>query len=126
MTPKELADKIIEILDNKKANNIKLLHVEKQTIIADYFIICTGNSNTQIRALSGEVEKEMKLIGIEPKNIEGFNEASWILLDFSSVIVHIFNRETRNFYNLEKLWHDSTEIDILTNKTKEIEPSEQV
>jgi len=119
MTPKELANKIIEILDEKKANNIKLLHVEKQTIIADYFIICTGTSNTQIRALADEVSEKMRLTGVEPKNIEGFNEASWILLDFSSVIVHIFNRETRNFYNLEKLWIDSTEIEILTTKTKE-------
>lgn len=110
--PKIIAEKIIKILNDKKANNIKLLHVEKQTIIADYFILCSGTSNTQIKALAGEVEEQMKLMDIEPKNIEGYNEASWVLLDYSSVIVHIFNRETRNFYNLEKLWLDSVEVDI--------------
>lgn len=113
LEPTELAYKLVKLLDSKKAGSIKLLHVEKQTILADYFIICTGNSNTQIKALSGELER--KLIeenGIEPKNIEGYNEASWVLMDYSSVIVHIFNRETRSFYNLEKLWADSTEVDI--------------
>lgn len=110
--PKIIAEKIINILNDKKANNIKLLHVEKQTIIADYFILCSGTSNTQIKALAGEVEEQMKHIGVEPKNIEGYNEASWVLLDYSSVIVHIFNRETRSFYNLEKLWLDSVEVDI--------------
>lgn len=110
--PKELAEKIISILNEKKANQIKLLYVEKQTILADYFIICSGTSNTQIKALAGEVEKQLKEFEILPKNIEGFNEASWVLLDFASVIVHIFNRDTRNFYNLEKLWNDSVEVDI--------------
>lgn len=110
--PKELAEKIIDILFEKKANEIKLLYVEKQTIIADYFIICSGTSNTQIKALAGEVEEKLKGFDIEPKNIEGYNEASWVLLDYSSVIVHIFNREMRNFYNLEKLWNDSVEVDI--------------
>lgn len=110
--PKELAENIINILNNKKANEIKLLYVEKQTILADYFIICSGTSNTQIRGLAGEVEEKLKELGLTPKNIEGYREASWVLLDYSSVIVHIFNREMRNFYNLEKLWIDSVEVDI--------------
>jgi len=121
--PKELAEQIIKTLDDKKANDIKLLHVEKQTIIADYFIICSGTSNTQIRALANEVEVKLKESGLMPKNIEGYHEASWVLLDYHSVIVHIFNRETRNFYNLEKLWNDSVEVDISnmfeTNMIKE-------
>lgn len=110
--PKELAEKIISVLNEKKANEIKLLYVEKQTILADYFIICSGTSNTQIKALAGEVEDKLKEFEILPKNIEGFKEASWVLLDYASVIVHIFNRDTRNFYNLEKLWNDSIEVDI--------------
>jgi iojap-like ribosome-associated protein len=110
--PKILAEKIIKILDDKKANNLKLLYVEKQTIIADYFVICSGNSNTQIKALAGELEFKLKEEGLVPKNIEGYNEAAWVLLDYSSVIVHIFNREARSFYNLEKLWIDSVEMDI--------------
>ncbi|MDD4773459.1 MAG: ribosome silencing factor [Eubacteriales bacterium] len=107
-----LADTIIGVLDEKKAHEIKLLHVENKTIIADYFIICSGTSNTQIKSLANEVEFKLQESGINPSHIEGADEASWILLDYSSVIVHIFNRETRNFYNLEKLWKDSEEIDI--------------
>lgn len=111
-TSKEKAEAIIRVLDSKKAHGIKLLHVENQTILADYFIICSGTSNTQIKALAGEVEEKLNLAGVAPKHIEGYNEATWILLDYSSVIVHIFNRETRVFYNLEKLWNDATEVDI--------------
>ena len=107
-----LADIIIGVLDEKKGHGIKLLHVENKTIIADYFVICSGTSNTQIKSLANEVEFKLREIGINPSHIEGGDEASWILLDYSSVIVHIFNRETRNFYNLDKLWKDSEEIDI--------------
>jgi iojap-like ribosome-associated protein len=118
--PNELAEKIIKILDDKKANDIKLLHVEKQTIIADYFIICSGTSNTQIRALASELEVKLKEDGLMPKNIEGYREGTWVLLDYHSVIVHIFNRETRNFYNLEKLWNDAVEVDI-SNISQELD-----
>ena len=117
--PKILAERIVKILDDKKAGNLKLLYVEKQTIIADYFVICSGNSNTQIKALAGEVEAKLKEEGLTPKNIEGYNEAAWVLLDYHSVIVHIFNREARNFYNLEKLWNDSVEMDISQIQTAE-------
>lgn len=111
-SPRELANTIIGVLDEKKANGLKLLYVENKTIIADYFIICSGTSNTQIKALANEVEFKLGEAGVYPSHIEGLNEASWILLDYASVIVHIFNSETRNFYNLEKLWKDSEEIDI--------------
>lgn len=110
--PKELAEQITIILDAKKARNIKMLKVEEQTILADYFIICCGTSNTQIRALAGEVEEKLGEIGITPHHIEGYNEGSWVILDYSSVIVHIFNRESRDFYNLEKLWGDAEDVDL--------------
>lgn len=110
--PLELAKLAVRVLDSKKASGIKLLRVGDKTIIADYFILCTGTSNTQLRALSAELEEELRKSGIEPGHIEGYNEASWIIMDYASVIVHIFNRETRNFYNLEKLWSEAEEIDI--------------
>ncbi len=116
--PRVLADKIIEILNSKDAKGIKLLHVEDQTIIADYFVICHGNNNTQLRSYAGEVEYKMGLCNHPPRTMEGYNEASWIVLDFGSVIVHIFNKETRNFYNLEKLWELSTEVDISEQLTE--------
>ncbi len=111
-TPEELAGAIINILYTKKAHNLKMLHVTDQTVIADYFIIATGNSNTQIKALADELDYKTGLSGLKPQSIEGFAEASWIVLDYASVIVHIFNRDTREFYNLEKLWGDSESVDV--------------
>lgn len=108
----DLAHDIVKILDSKKAHGLKLLRVREKTVIADYFVICTGNSNTQIRALSGELEEKLGEKGIVQDRIEGYNEANWIIMDYGSVIVHIFNREMRSFYNLEKLWSEAVEIDI--------------
>ena len=110
--PLELAKEIINILYNKKAHNIKLLHVKDQTTITDYFVICTGNSNTQIKALADELDMKTSEKGLAPSSMEGFSEATWIVMDYASVIVHIFNRESREFYNLEKLWSEATEVDI--------------
>jgi len=111
-SPKELAEAIIGVLDSKKAKGIKLLYVENQTVLADYFIICGGTSNTQIRALANEVEFKIGERGVFPGHIEGLDDGTWVLLDYASVVVHVFNSETRRYYNLEKLWSDSTEIDI--------------
>ena len=112
MPPRELAEFIVKTLDAKKAKNIKLLRIDDKTILADYFVICGGNSNTQVRALAGEVEEKLTEQGVAPHHIEGYNEATWTVLDYSAVIVHIFNRETRDFYKLEKLWSDAEDIDI--------------
>ena len=117
--PKALAEKIVTILDLKKAGNIKLLHVADKTVLADYFVICTGNSNTQTRALGDEVEYKLGLEGVEPARIEGRESALWVLLDYSSVIVHVFNNEARQFYNLEKLWHEAEEVDISSLLTED-------
>lgn len=108
----DLVHDIIKILDSKKAHGLKLLRVREKTVIADYFVICTGYSNTQIRALSGELEEKLGMQGVIHDRIEGYNEASWIIMDYGSVIVHIFNRELRGFYNLEKLWAEAVEVDI--------------
>lgn len=103
---KALAEAIAEILDSKKAKDIKVLHVEDKTVIAEYFVLCTGNSSTQVKALAGEVEYRTELRGVNPYSVEGRDNNSWILLDYSNVIVHIFSREAREFYNLEKLYED--------------------
>jgi len=110
--PNELAQKIVRILDERKARNLKLLHVEKNTIIADYFVIASGTSNTAIRGMANELEFKLGEEDILPAHIEGLDEATWVVLDYSSVIVHIFNSETRSFYNLEKLWNEAEEVDI--------------
>ncbi len=108
----KLASYIVKVLDSKKAKDIKLLHVEKQTIIADYFVICTGNSRTQIRALADEVEFQLSQYAIEPMHTEGADTGIWVLQDFGNVIVHIFNGESRDFYKLDKLYMGTTEQDI--------------
>lgn len=115
-----VADTIIKILNERKSHNIKLLHVEEKTVLTDYLVLCTGNSSTQVRSLAGEIEYKMGLCGRKCWNIDGYSEADWIVLDFGCVMVHIFFRETRDFYNLEKLWGDTTEVDIsvLLNETE--------
>lgn len=109
-TPEELAHAIFDVLDAKKAHGIKVLRVNDQTVITDYFVICNGNSGTQVKSLAGEVEYKLGLRGVDPVHFEGRDNNGWIVLDYSSVIVHIFSRENRDFYQLEKLYGDAEEI----------------
>ncbi len=111
-SPEEIALEVVRILDRHKAENIKLLHVTEKTILADYFVLADGNSNTQVRGLSGEVEYRLTLDGITPTRIEGEDSASWIILDYASVLVHIFKKDQRQFYNLDRLWNEAEEVDI--------------
>lgn len=110
---KEIALKVAKILDSKKAKDIKILYVNKQTIIADYFVIAQGSSRTQVNALADEVEYKLGLEGIDPAKIEGRGQGTWVLLDYDSVLVHVFNPESRSFYNLEKLWAEGEEIEFV-------------
>ncbi len=116
-TPEALAKSIVKVLDDKLAGDIRLLHVTEKTIIADYFVICTGSSTTQIRSLAGEVEYQIGEAGMKPGHIEGLPEANWVCMDYHSVIVHIFTEENRSTYRLEKLWEDAEEVDIKGNLT---------
>lgn len=113
MTTKQLAKTAVEALLDRKAAEIVLLRVTKQTTLADYYIICTGTSNTQLRAIADAVDESMsKQYGLEPKSIEGYRSASWILLDYGSVIVHAFKSDTRQFYDLERLWADAQKLNV--------------
>ncbi len=114
-SPEEIeanARKIANILYNKKAHDIELLCVNKQTVLADYFVIAHGTSNTQVKALSDEVVYQMGLLGVECLRTEGYDSASWILLDFGSIIVHVFQKDTRNYFKLEKLWADADKVEL--------------
>ena len=104
-TPEELAGAIAEILDAKKANEVKLIKVGDKTVIADYFVVASGNTNTHVRALADEVEYKIGLAGVDPIRAEGRAD-SWKVLDYASVIVHVFDREAREFYKLDKLYTD--------------------
>ena len=112
LTPKEMAEYAVGALDDKKAQDVKLLHTTDVTILADYFIICTATSTTHLKTLSDEVEKQLKKNGQLPRRREGSRTGGWILLDFACVIVHIFLKETREFYTLERLWGDAEDEDI--------------
>ena len=104
--PRIVHQAIGEVLDNKKGHEIRVLHVEDKTVIAEYFVICTGNSSTQVKALAGEVEYRLEQRGIAPYSVEGRDNNSWVVVDFSNVIVHVFSREAREFYKLDKLYED--------------------
>ena len=116
---KELAELIADVLDAKKGRDIKVLHVEDKTVIAEYFVLCTGNSSTQVKALVGEVEFKLEERGVAPYNVEGRDNNAWIVMDYSNVIVHVFSREARDFYNLDKLYGDAEEIEFLSPDEKE-------
>ena len=111
MTPKELALKAAEILDNKKAEDIKVIEVTEQTIVADYFVLATGTSSTHVKALADDVEYELEQIGVHDGHIEG-RATGWVLLDYGAVLVHVFDKESRAYYNLERLWTDANLVDI--------------
>ena len=100
----ELANAIAEILDSKKAFDIEVLPVADKTVIAEYFVIASGNTSTHIKSLVDEVEYKTGLRNLLPYHVEGKDNNSWIVMDYSHVLVHVFTRESREFYNLEKLY----------------------
>ena len=107
----EIVAKAVKALDDKKAEEIKVIRISELTVMADYFIIANGTSNTHVRALAEEAEYALSEAGVKPRNIEG-RSTGWILLDYGSVMIHVFTPKDRDYYNLERLWQDGEEIDI--------------
>lgn len=107
-----LKEKTVEALESKKAKDINVIDINNVSTLGDYFIICNGTSTTHIKSLSDEVETKLEELGIRPLHKEGYESARWILLDYGSIVVHIFHEEDRAFYNLERLWRDG----IITSK----------
>lgn len=112
MTSLELAKEAAKAIDSKKGTKIKVIKVDDVSVLADYFVIATGNSSTQVKAIADEVEFKLKEQGENVSHIEGYRSNSWILLDFVDVIVHVFSDEARNYYDLDRLWADGEEVDI--------------
>ncbi len=108
----ELARIAIAALEEKKAVDIRVIDISEVSVLADYFIIANGTNGPQIQALSDEVSEKMEKAGAVLKQIEGYDNASWVLLDFGDVIVHIFNQEYRLLYDLERIWRDGKQVDI--------------
>lgn len=109
---KEMAKIACKALEEKKAENIRLIDISEVSVIADYFIIADGMNPNQLQAMRDSVEEELYKAGYQVKQIEGNQRSSWILMDYADIIVHIFSQEDRMFYNLEKVWHDGKQIDI--------------
>lgn len=109
---KEMAKIAYKALNDKKGEDIKIIDISGISVMADYFLIADGNSDSQIRALVDNVEEEMHKAGYSVKQCEGYGSGSWVLMDFGDIIVHIFDKENRLFYDLERIWRDGKMIDI--------------
>ena len=112
MEAKELMENIVAVLDSKKARDIRAIRVGDLTILGEYFVIATGSSSTQVKMLADEVDYQMGLKGDQPHRIEGYHSENWIILDYTDVIVHVFHEDTRDFYDLERLWADGEKVDL--------------
>lgn len=112
MDSKILINKIISVMEDKKARDISIIDIHDITIIADYFVICSGTSTTHIKAIADEIEFKLAELGMESYHKEGYDTARWVLLDYADVVIHVFHQEDRGFYNLERLWSDGEMTNI--------------
>lgn len=112
-TSKEMAKIAYEALEEKKANDIKIIDISGVSVLADYFIIASGSNRNQVQAMVDSVQEDLfKKAGVEAKQIEGYQTGNWILLDYADIIVHVFDEENRLFYDLERIWRDGKDISL--------------
>ena len=107
---KERVNNIVKVIDFHKGNKIAVVSLEQQTVIADYFIIAHGETAQQVKSLADYVDEELKKNGIYHNGIDGYNEGKWVVLDYGDIIVHLFRKEERDYYNLERLWETGRNI----------------
>ena len=112
LSAKEVAYQVTKALDEKKGKDIKLLKIDKISTLADYFLICTGTSNTHVKTLCDYAEYTLEQLGEPLLGREGHRGNSWELLDYGSIVVHVFTEEARQFYSLERLWADAEQVDL--------------
>ncbi len=116
MKKQELIEKICNAALDKKAENVVVMDIAELTVIADNFIICSGSSHSQVKAICDNIEEQLKKAGEDAVKIDGYNDAHWIVMDYADVFVHIFYYEDRNFYNLERLWNNGNNLYVFSNK----------
>ena len=112
MTPKEMALLLAQAMDSKKGKDIRVLETGHLTTLADYFVLCTATSSTQVKAMSDACEEAMEKNGEQVHHIEGHRGGTWILQDYGDVVVHVFDKEARAFYDLDRLWADAKTVDL--------------
>lgn len=109
----KILNTIYNAIDDKKGVNTRILDISAITTISDYFIVTSGNNYNQVRAIADNVEEELlKKHGMRPERVEGYNNGEWILLDYIDYVIHVFDREQRLFYNIERIWSDGKEIEV--------------
>ena len=116
---KEMARLAYDALADKKAQDIKIINIEGVSVIADYFIIASGTNHNQVQAMADSVREALGRAGHEPRQVEGYGSANWILMDYNDIIVHIFSDESRTFYDLERIWRDGKEVSVGEFETEE-------
>ena len=109
---RKMAKIAYEALDERKGEDIKIIDISEISVLADYFIIANGTNDSQVRALVENVEEKLEKAGFEAKQREGYGLGSWVLLDFGEIIVHVFDKENRLFYDLERIWRDGKVMDV--------------
>lgn len=109
---KRMTTLAIKALEDKKGNDIRVIDIQDVSIIADYFIIASGSNRNQVQTMADNVEEVLGRAGYEPRQLEGYGTATWILMDYNDIIVHIFSEEDRLFYDLERIWRDGKNVDI--------------
>ena len=112
LSAEEKAALISQVVADKKAMDVVVLHMGDASSITDYFLICSGGSERQVQAIADGIDAQLKQLGIASLGVEGYREGRWILMDYGDVIVHVFSRETRDFYDLERLWANAPRIDL--------------
>ena len=112
MEAKEMARLAVAALEDRKAVDVKVINIENISTLADYFIIASGTNRNQVQAMSEAVEEELQKQDIHPKNIEGYQTANWILMDYGDIVLHIFDDENRLFYDIERIWKDGSPAEL--------------
>ena len=109
---RKMTELVIDALEEKKAEDITILDISEISVLADYFVIADGNNRNQVQAMADSVEEALGRAGYEPNHIEGYQTANWILMDYKDVIIHVFSKEDRGFYDLERIWRDGKPVTI--------------
>ena len=113
---KEMAKLVIDALEDKKAIDVRVIDIQDVSVIADYFIIASGANTNQVQALADNVQEALGRAGYDARQVEGYGSASWILMDYNDIIIHVFSEESRMFYDLERIWRDGKDIALDTFK----------
>lgn len=111
MKPEALLNEVLTAIEDKKGMNVMALNLQGISLLADYFVICHGNSTPQVQAIAMEVRKKAGELGVNVKGLEGYDTAKWVLVDLGDVVVHVFHRDDREYYNIERLWSDAKVVE---------------